>query len=116
VRHASGTPTRRAMSARASSSPMRGPGLAQLSRRRTRRTQEWALVSSIASAPTRPVRERRVMARTRCCAYERTQGAYTWPRTATERRTTPDAATPNTTSQGHGARPSSSAARYQCAA
>jgi len=40
VRHASGTTTRRAMSARASSSPMRGPGLAQLSRRRTRRTQE----------------------------------------------------------------------------
>jgi hypothetical protein len=40
VRHASGTTTRRSMSARACSSPMRGPDLAQLSRRRTPRTQE----------------------------------------------------------------------------
>ena len=61
----------------------------------------------------RAVPERRVMARTRCSAYEVTHGAYTWPRTATERRTTSAAAPPNTTSQGHGARPSSSASRYQ---
>ena len=53
VRHASGTPTRRAMSARASSSPMRRPDLAQLSRRRTPRTQEESLVGSIADVASR---------------------------------------------------------------
>jgi hypothetical protein len=43
---ASGTTTRQTTSARARSSPMRGPGLAQLSRRRTPRIQEEALVGS----------------------------------------------------------------------
>jgi len=40
VRHASVTTTRQTTSARARSSPMRGPDLAQLSRRRTPRIQE----------------------------------------------------------------------------
>jgi len=113
ARHASGTTTRQTTSARARSSPMRGPDLAQLSRRRTPRTQEEALGGSIEYVASCPVPERRGMARMRCCAYEVTHGVFTWPRTATERRTTSAAAPPNTTSQGHGARPSSSEARYR---
>jgi len=53
------------------------------------------------------------MARTRCCVYECTHDAYTWPRTATERRATPAAATPYPARHGYGARPSSRAARYR---
>jgi len=53
VRHASGTTTRQTTSARARSSPMRGPDLAQLSRRRTPRTQEESLVGSIAYVASR---------------------------------------------------------------
>jgi len=113
ARNASGTPTRRSMSARARSSPMRGSGLAQLSRRRIRRTQEESPVGSNAYDASRPVPERRVMARTRRCADECTHGADTWPRTATERRSTPAAATPNTTRHGNSARPPSRAARYR---
>jgi len=48
VCRASGTTTRQTTSARARSSPMRGPDLAQLSRRRTPRIQEEALGGSIA--------------------------------------------------------------------
>jgi hypothetical protein len=116
VRHASGTTTRRVMSARASSSPMRGPDLAQLSRRRTPRIQDEALGGSIACIASCPVPERRVMARTRCCANERTHGAYACPRTATERRATPAAAdaTPDPARHGYSARPSSRAARDRC--
>jgi len=76
VCHASGMTTRRMMSARARSSPMRGPDLAQLSRRRTPRIQEESLDGSNAYVASCPVRERRVMARTRCCVYECTHGAY----------------------------------------
>ena len=64
ARHASGTTTRRMTHERARSSSMRGPGLAQLSRRRTPRTQEEALVSSNRTTQ-RAVPERRVMATTR---------------------------------------------------
>ena len=90
VCRASGTTTRRAMSARASSSPMRGPDLAQLSRRRTPRIQEEALVGSIAYVASCPVRERRVMATTRASSvYSRVHmvRTYTWPRTETNQRT-----------------------------
>jgi len=115
VRHASGTTKRRSTSARARSSPMRGPDLAQLSRRRTPRTQEESLGGSIAYVASCPVRERRVMARTRCCAYECTHDAYTWPRTATERRATPAAAdaTPYPARHGYSARSHSREARYR---
>ena len=90
VRHASGTTTRRATSALARSSPMRGPDLAQLSRRRTPRIQEEALVGSIAYGATRPVPERRVMATTRAssvCTRVHMLRMYTWPRTETNQRT-----------------------------
>jgi len=115
ARHASGTTTRRVTHEQARSPPMRGPDLAQLSRRRTPRTQEDALVGSIAYDASRPVRERRVMVRTRCCAYEVTHGAYTWPRLATARRPTPAAAdaTPYPARHGYSARPSSREARYR---
>ena len=53
VRHASGTTTRQTTSARARSTPMRGPDLAQLSRRRTPRTQEESPVGSIACVASR---------------------------------------------------------------
>jgi len=55
------------------------------------------------------------MARTRCCVYESTHGAYTWPRLATERRATPAAAdaTPYPARHGYSARPSSREARYR---
>jgi len=54
VCRASGTTTRQTTSARARSSPMRGPDLAQLSRRRTPRIQEESLVGSIAYVASRP--------------------------------------------------------------
>ena len=65
--------------------------------------------------PRRAVPERRVMARTRCCAYEVTHGAYTWPRLATERRPTPAAAdaTPYPARHGYSTRPFSCASRYR---
>ena len=88
ARHASGTTTRRMTHERARSSSMRGPDLAQLSRRRTPRTQEDALDGSIAYVASRPVPERRVMARTRLFrVFESTHGAYTWPRTEINQRT-----------------------------
>jgi len=90
VCRASGTTTRRSMSARARSSPMRGPDLEQLSRRRTRRIQEESLGGSIAYVASRPVRERRVMATTRAasvCSRVHMVRTYTWPRTETNQRT-----------------------------
>jgi len=118
VRHASGTPTRRVTHERARSSPMRRPDLAQLSRRRTPRTQEEALGGSIAYVASCPVRERRVMATTRAssvCTSVHMVRTYTWPRMATERRLTPAAAdaTPYPARHGYSARPSSRAARYR---
>ena len=68
ARHASGTTTRRMTHERARSSSMRGPGLAQLSRRRTPRTQEESLGGSNAYVASCPVPERRVMATTRASA------------------------------------------------
>ena len=115
VCRASGTTTRRVTHEQARSAPMRGPDLAQLSRRRTPRTQEETLGGPNAYVASCPVRERRVMARTRCCAYEVTHGAYTCPRTATARRTTAAAADakPDPARHGYSARPSSRAARYR---
>ena len=67
---------------------MRGPDLAQLSRRRTPRIQEESLDGSIAYVASRPVPERRVMATTRLFrVFESTHGAYTWPRTEINQRT-----------------------------
>ena len=68
---------------------MRGPGLAQLSRRRTPRTQEESLVGSIACVASCPVPERRVMATTRAasvCTSVHMVRTYTWPRTETNQR------------------------------
>jgi hypothetical protein len=77
VCHASGPTTRRATSARARSSPMRGPGLAQLSRRRTPRTQEESLGGSIAYVATRRPGVTRYGDHARFfCVYESTHGAY----------------------------------------
>ena len=90
VCRASGTTTRQTTSARARSSPMRGPDLAQLSRRRTPRIQEESLVGSIAYGASCPVRERRVMATTRAssvCTSVHMVRMYTWPRTETNQRT-----------------------------
>jgi len=90
ARHASGTTTRRMTHERARSSSMRGPDLAQLSRRRTPRTQEESLGGSIAYGATRPVPERRVMATTRAssvCSRVHMVRTYTWPRTETNQRT-----------------------------
>ena len=90
VCRASGTTTRQTTSARARSSPMRGPDLAQLSRRRTPRIQEEALGGSIAYVASCPVRERRVMATTRAssvCSRVHMVRTYTWPRTETNQRT-----------------------------
>jgi len=117
VCRASGTTTRRVTHERARSSPMRGPGLAQLSRRRTPRIQEESLGDSNRTSRL-AVPERRVMATTRAssvCTSVHMVRMYTWPRTATERRTTPSAAdaTPYPACQGYSARPSSRAARYR---
>ena len=77
VRHASGTTTRQTTSARARSSPMRGPDLAQLSRRRTPRTQEEALAQSMACVASRRPGATRYGDHTRfICVYECTHGAY----------------------------------------
>ena len=90
ARHASGTTTRRMTHERARSSSMRGPGLAQLSRRRTPRTQEESLGGSNAYVASCPVPERRVMATTRAssvCTSVHMVRTYTWPRTETNQRT-----------------------------
>ena len=116
ARHAPGMTTRQTTSARAGSSPMRGPDLAQLSRRRTPRTQEESLVGSIADVASRRPGATRYGDHTRCiCVYECTHGAYTWPRTATARRTTAAAAdaTPDPARHGYSTHPSSRAARYR---
>jgi len=116
VCHASGMTMRQTTSARAGSVPMRGPDLAQLSRRRTPRTQEESLVSSIACVATRRPGATRYGDHTRfICVYECTHGAYTWPRLAIERRSTPAAAdaTPCLARHGYSARPSSREARYR---
>ena len=116
VCHASGMTTRRVTHERARSSPVRGPGLAQLSRRRTPRIQEESLVGSNAYVASRCPGATRYGDHTRFfCVYESTHGAYTWPRMATERRTTPSVAdaTPYPARHGYGARPSSHEARYR---
>jgi len=114
VCHASGMTTRQTTSARAGSSPMRGPDLAQLSRRRTPRIQEESLVGSIAYGATRRAGATRYGAYA-VAAYEVTHGVFTWPRTAIERRSTPAAAdaTPYPARHGHGARPTLREARYR---
>jgi len=116
VCRASGTTTRQTTSARARASPMRGPDLAQLSRRRTPRIQEEALGGSIAYVASRRPGATRYGDHARFfCVFECTHGAYTWPRLAIERRSTPAAAdaTPYPARHGYSARPSSREARYR---
>ena len=77
ARHASGTTTRRVTHEQARSPPMRGPDLAQLSRRRTPRTQEESLVGSIADVVSRRPGATRYGDHTRFIyVYESTHGAY----------------------------------------
>jgi hypothetical protein len=100
ARHASGTMTRQTTSARARSSPMRGPDLAQLSRRRTPRIKEEALGGSITYDASCPVPERRVMATTRAsseCTSVHMVRTYTWPRNETNQRTNQSTNQPTTT-------------------
>jgi hypothetical protein len=77
VCHASGPTTRRVMRERARSSPMRGPDLEQLSRRRTPRIQEEALAQSMACVASRRSGATRYGDHTRfICVYECTHVAY----------------------------------------
>ena len=77
VCHASGTTTRRVMRERARSSPMRGPDLAQLSRRRTPHTRRVARrLERVRRNAPRPGATRYGHHARLCCAFECTHGAY----------------------------------------